>query len=853
MGDDEFDDDGIDWAAVELPPPNNNAPNHNNAASHNQPQTGQHHAVYNTANSNVVYSASTQPPIDSSANHTLQQQIADLQNLLASKDSRINELQATNDKAAAAAHNSEQEARNKIHLIEEELRRAKREADQYKGQWVRVKKRVAELEQQGGDDGMRAITPSNADHFHNHFKEDGKSDVKMDAIEGVKRKSGENEFDLGQKNDEKKSTTVQHLLHVTPPVARHESVRERIAKHLMLLDEMGCYSLNDVEVGQTADAQAESDASSNKLEPSDQSNSVSCKHSQDQLEQETKSFVKSILCHMVTDPSASDMSRIQHSMPVSGLVRILLERFNTLFYDCSCQKKSTDMDVDHIDDRVKDGALTLTITFNGKRVNHAAKSWRAVLYLLDVIHDTLNLSAKARDNLRWWFYQARQTDDSEDVEMSHHDATADSKAHTRIEGLPLNTSLTSNSDRIEAPWNDNCRSSSNEDNGWNATTMHLACNKFYEILVGLMNGVPSISKDNKILQHAQIKSIEIVSCLMSDAAPYDHDELNSRNKTPYLWKFWFDSLFPLYSTTEAQSDSFGMVDFFSIWEKDCCSYRKNLLGSGRRSYTQLITVKTEAVPTKHTKQSSRGDKAKSATVSAQTKDFERLAMNVKCKSLQMLCHFISSSSSLHQNIFQVRNQAKSAVEGVSLAKRILFAVLDELDEFAIPFLSSRITDKDQHDLDHCLDTCVAAMMFLLVLSRSDAGVHLLRVQTKLDFDIGGIYRWSSSAIGCVTAMMDGILLCIEDGKESSAHANLFALLNAIVQQCILFYKNVLSFVHNQSNDRPKAKATSFKAIIADHQGTTFVSCCHRIVEQKVLSDELKYEARVLLEEFVLDG
>jgi hypothetical protein len=193
---------------------------------------------------------------------------------------------------------------------------------------------------------------------------------------------------------------------------------------------------------------------------------------------------------------------------------------------------------------------------------------------------------------------------------------------------------------------------------------------------------------------------------------------------------------------------------------------------------------------------------------------------------------------------------------VSLAKRILFAILDELDEFAIPFLSSRVTEKDQRDFDHCLDMCVSAMMFLLMLSRSDAGIHLLRVQIKLDFEIGGIYRWSSSAIGCVTAMMDGILLRIADyyeGKESLVNANRIALLNVIVQQCISFYKNILSFVHNQSNDRPKAKVAPLKAIIADHHGTTFVSCCHRIMDQKALSDELKYEARVLLEEFVLDG
>ena len=748
-----------------------------------------------------------------------------------------------------------------MHLMEEELRRVKREADQYKGQWVRVKKRVAELEQGaqakvGG--GNRAITP-NVDHFHHHFgdgKEKYGDDDKMEVEErgkGVKRKSEEHGND--PRPDEKQEKAVVSWGGIAPQVLRHDSVRERVAKHLLLRDEAGSYSWNSI------------------IKKSEKEYDTTDSRTVDQVEHETKQFVKSILCHMATDP-ISTQNNDSRAMSVSGLLRVLLERFNTLFYAAdtttSLEKlDATEMDVDQPENERKSHDLVINVLSNRKQVNHATQSSRAVLYLLHIMHDVLNLSAIARDDLRWWFYKARQSEDTEgDASVETVDKYPENRGHPRIEGLPSNINLTHIKNHwSEALWSTSCRPIA-EGDGWDASTMTSQCNVFFEILVGLMKGTQPIksqgafvNENNKILEFAQIKSIEFVSCLMSDAAPYNHFEPNAKHKTPYIWKFWFDSLFPSYSSSGTISDSSTSGDFFSIWEKGGGSQRENFLGQGRRYNTQLImrAAESEDVPTKQSggKQSSRVDKSKSiGTAPASQRDADGLVVDIKCKSLQLITHFITSSTSLHQSMYNVHKQPNSAAKEVSLAKRVIFAVLDDLDELAIPLLlSSHDFKENPTDFSHILELCHSCVMFLLVLSQTDAGIYLFRIQTKLDLEVGDVSRWSSSAIGCVTALLDALLLrmdkFVENQSEGSA-AHYTSPIKSIVEKCMLFYKNLLLFVHNQSHARSKSKATSMLALVAE-QRNVFVSCCHKVIALQGLSEDIKYEARLLLEEVMLDG
>lgn len=836
--DDEFDDDNIDWAAIDLPDAPINS--QNATASHHVQQIG--HATVNCSYSAHTNAGSTSSSANPST-QSLQQQIAHLQNLLASKSSRISELEST-VASTAETHRAELEAHNRIHLVEEELRRAKREADQYKSQWVRAKK---QLDNKG--DTSRSITPSNVDHFHNHFGEDnidGGKEIGNKKMKGVKRKSEENEYDKGQDEEKNKSSVVSAL--VTPRVVQgHDSISIRLAKHLLLLDEMGRYALgslisnNGKEVNSSIETNKVSVTHHSTAPPDEpQYPNIAPQRTDDKVVHDTKSFVNSILCHMIADP----VSTIDHHLPtvmsVSELTHVLLEKFNTLFHDCTDTNRQSSMDID--------------ISVNQKQNNLTVYSWRAVLYLLHVLHDILSLSAKARDDLRWWFYHARQSIDSGDFEMNTTQRKADCQDHPRIDGLPSKAKHTPNIDRNEALWNSSCRSNSNEGYSWDSSTMTLPCNLFYSLLVKLMKGPQARNGPKRCTQLAQIKAIELVSCLMSDASPYNHVESSTRNKTPYLWKFWFDSLFPSYSTSLASGIS-DTVDFFTLWEKS--SHQKNFLGSGRRYYTQLNPsyVKNEAQPAKQSggKQSSKVDKAKSNPLSMEKQDSDCLITDIKCKSLQLLIHFISSSSSVHQTVYQAYTSSKSKAD-VSLSKRVLYVILDELDETIVPTLTSRRSTQPLDSLGYCINLCQSCVHFLLVMSRSDAGIHLLRIKTKLDVDAGEVSRWSLSGIGCVTAVLEGVLSqmtwCQEQPTAAIANVNCFSMLKMITEQCIQFYKNILSFVHNQDSERSKSK-TSFLAMVSERR-SVFISCCRRINDMQTFSEEAKQEARLLMEEVLLD-
>ncbi|KAL7486354.1 hypothetical protein ACHAW6_011946 [Cyclotella cf. meneghiniana] len=912
MADDEFEDDNIDWTAVDLPYVSRSVverQQQGRGGYQNAYTTGNHTVNttgyrFSTASSGIKNRVQTTYPHSESNEASLLRQIKQLQDQLEAKSDQIFELEATAATSAvesiALVQRAEEDARNRVHLIEEELRRVKREADQYKGQWVRVKKRVAELEAgiSGGGVGndcesSRAITPSSADpRFHNHFGEHvATMGEEKSKSPGVKRKF---QSDQDTENCQEKKESASFI--TRPPAAhKYDSVRQRLIKHLLLRDEMGCYVLEN-NIKHLARS-PEVNGQDNKVPLSQSASEGNCERKHEmilgddvdkhyfikcsaqkialQVEQGTVSHVKSILCHMLVGASVPPdeyTHNIHGAMSISGLVRVLLERFNSLFVDYLANGQTQEsMEVANQSFDKKDHRMVLVLYSDGNaeaKATYATHSWRAVLYILHVLQDIILLSGKTRDDLRWWFYRSRHSvrsrSTTDDSGIPAIETIPESQINTRIEGLPSQNTdqdlLTH--DRKEALWSACCLSVTNTDDGWDASTMALPVNKFYEIIVGLMKGHLYPSQDNcfpletekEIAQYAQVKSIEFVLRLMSDAAPYDHGDVNCSRKTPYLWKFWFDSLFPMYSITSGLApDSSVIGDFFSLWETSGGNYREKLIGSGRRYHTQRPTntagFDVQPINLIGDKQSSKSDKSKTRTLSVELTELERIVIDTKIKSLQLICHFILSSSSVHQSMYKIPS---------SFAKRVLFGVLDELDEFVIPCILSRNTlNQGMQDLGRCLDLCYSCMVFILVLSRSDAGLHLLRIQTRLDFQIGGRSRWSSSAIACVSTLLDNVLSCVAEFEDEDTTASVNAehapLLKRIVELCILFFTNLLAFVHSQQvgRDSLKSQAPSLKSFI-DEEYNIFLSCCQKVLSLKMFRDQLKYETCLLLEEILLD-
>ena len=144
---------------------------------------------------------------------------------------------------------------------------------------------------------------------------------------------------------------------------------------------------------------------------------------------------------------------------------------------------------------------------------------------------------------------------------------------------------------------------------------------------------------------------------------------------------------------------------------------------------------------------------------------------------------------------------------------------------------------------------------------------MLRLQMRLESEEDEPSRWSRSSIGCMTAVLNGVLsfaFQIEDMDVPQLKSIGFSRsLTSIVDQCIAFFKVLLLFVERQ-RESSSTSTTTFLVLISEHR-TVFHSCCERILAcqspNKVsdppcllrFSEGLKSDVRCLFEELVIDA
>ena len=923
-------------------------------------------------------------------------QIQELQSQLTQKDDVIFELEASAATSHAESKHCIENAERKVHLVEEELRRTRQEANSYKSSFLRQKKRVAELESQKNRSGsgnrdhsggnyhaidnsrlaaslstwgehglhqpsgpsiqhdhhspveLRKVTPSISNEEQQQEHETSTA-TNQNLTMADDTHNNDSVFDERPMSGSKRKTLKQlanNIANGTDVVGKHmqqpvnrgntnvceDSVRQRMAKHLLNREEMGCYSLHmGGDISRACDISSAMIVESTQHEGKEDEDGMASvvqqllndKALQQDMrkEQETQTLVKSILYQMVDAPEHTLTGiPVQGNLSVSGLVNVLLVRFNSLFHRKSTEDNATvDKDGDHVMENATNNntsdkcnieyqrmALAIESDESSTGVNtYTTVSWRAGLYLLRVIHDILLLSGNARDDLRWWLYQARQSSGggvdgsslsntrSPSSEVSGGGEKGDS-SHSRIEGLPtVKHNGQSSSDRKEALWTRNCLQSSLEQSlPWDPMTMTQPCNIFFELLVGLMKGNvfeqsktstrrKESTRDNgleqTLVQLVQLKAIDLVLALMSDAAPHDHAKDCQGNRTPYLWKFWFDALIP--GTLTPSSNAVAIGDFLSPWEKrDGSSCTDTSLGSGRKHSTRLLADDSSSNANQQqskkgaekqgraVKGGARGTTADSAKTVERPKPRGRLPDLIKGRILQLLSHFVLSSSSVYQSLYEIVDEETKS----SLGKRILAAVLDHLEECIVPYLlSSSSVDITTQTAEQCLQLCSTCIQFLLIMSRSNEGIRMLRLQMRLESEQDETSRWSQSAIGCVTSVLDGTLSFAATVEEEKGEGvtkfkctNLSRLLNTVAKQCVVFFKTLLQFVEQQRGS--SSKATTFSALTSEHR-TIFQSCCQRILAHQSptlitdphrllnFSEGLKDDVISLMEELVIDA
>lgn len=872
---------------------------------------------------------------------------------------------ATEAEADHRARRAEEEAARRVRSAEEELRRTRTEVERCRGGWVRQTKRAAELErrqqkrrreegggpeperERGGAGGgnkwwgpplhlkaepphapcssteARRVTPGIGDE-EDRRGDRGRSPARMEAAGeddagrsptqagGSKRKARRS-----TSNDSGVDAAAKDFEPFRPvgaggtwnaAVVAGGSARRRLAWHLLRRDEMGRRSLPESD---GADA-ATSSSSGAGIGASARRDAA--------IEAETRAFVRSILLQLAEAPEGVGVgtpAARDDDPTIAGLVRVLLSRFNSLFRArAGDDEGAADVDEDG-DHAVGEGGDPIRGgNDGGVEPRGATASPRAALHLLRVLRDVLLLSGTARDDLRIWFYRSRQVGIGDGGRSGAGAGTGDAGGgdcppRSRIEGLPPGfRSRRDDADRREALWTAGFRpNSAGRSDGWDPMMMARPCNDFFEALVGLMKGnvsaaetAPSNLESERTLVLVQIEAIDLVLALMSDAPPYDHAEGSRGNKTPYLWKFWWDALLPSYSVTqtatsreespeESLSSAHPIGDFLSPWETYDIHGDRRLLGSGRKHSTRLLSSAPDDVSqqaklsvrkqgrTSHrssggsfTSESAKENNSNSKVrlLRDNRKQQKQLSILVKSRILQLLSHFINCSSSISQSIHK---KSENGGGRASLAKRILAAVLDDLDECIVPFLRSRARPSQlpgsAQDAENHLQLCLACLRFLSILSGSNEGIRMLRVQMRLESEPDEQSWWSQSAIGCVTSVLDGTL-SFAKGIEEQGIVNalkssdgLARALNAIVDQCVVFFQAILLFVQKQRRNSSSSKKATFLALISERR-TVFQSCCRRILTNRSpssaadpphllhFSEMLIYHVRYLFEEVAMD-
>ncbi len=863
-----------------------------------------------------------------------------LQNQLDVKNDQIFELEATSATyRAESIHQTQQAerlAQKRVHLVEEELRRTRMEAEKYKGSWIRQKKRVAELESGNSSGGQLNGGGSDRSVWNDHFAssnnawgraadEGGAEGGGEFTVENVELRrvtpnisNDDHADDTGDRNFMTKighakrmyrsigntnlvDTTLQaNVGGVTSSNGVEDSGRQRLARLILNRDEMGCHSLGGSEpAALTKDGAVESVAVASIIGvPNDEREQArqglnSGKHNdklqtemhQDhRIEKELRAFVKSILWQMVDAPEGGlESTSANGNLSVSGLCQVLLVKFNALFRLVDTHNDST-TSVDELGDhpgrnsklpsvRVSHFEQQRLVLLAYKRegseyklVTHATISWRAVLYLLSVIHDMLLLSAKLREDLRWWLHQSRQS--GELFECTNGDKLNSPRAgipsQTKAEEPPTRLRIEGllSIKRLDRYSNANWQATSfitdyesrsfQQLSYWDPISINEHYNDFFELIVGLMKGnVRNHSKydnsgskssnleseQNVLAEIVQLKAIELVSTIMSDADPDDHGGDDRGWRTPSLWNLWLDALLPsLMQASDAQS----IGGFFSPREKSdpCCAS----FGNGRMHSTQLLKGYPCGIDSHKTGKNSHTDnrsshgKSESKTSRTELPMFKEnvkveghLAIRIKGRILRLITHATLCSRSVQNCLYQSSCREMKS----SLAKRVLAAVLDCMEEYIAPFLSSDSSSDVHHvhDTEQCLRFCLCCIQFLTILTGTHEGVRLLRMQMRLESGEGEPSRWSQSAIGCITTVLSCALDFVQKLEKkfetSYFHSRCFSgELNALVGECIHFFNSIHLFLE-QENDF-SSKAISFVSLVSEHS-TLFESCCQRIL------------------------
>ena len=434
-------------------------------------------------------------------------------------------------------------------------------------------------------------------------------------------------------------------------------------------------------------------------------------------------------------------------------------------------------------------------------------SWPTAVRLFAVLREMLALSSEARNVLRTWIAQTAYPDiPSSATAGAPRSITSLSTTQSRINFLGLDgTSKARDETLVEM--NANVRETlggaltlgsrvEGTSDCWDQKIVESTCGKFRDILCSAILGLHSMGQPVDVIGQSGIGRLETEACslflvLMNDApSPSGSHDLG-------IWAVWFDELLPtafLESSSTKPSATNPGHDLVAVLEDG-----SDLVGGFPRRRASKKKVRFLA---------SRHNSRRAHNFVMEMKDF----------ALQILLRLVNCCDDTRNRLMQ----------GDPLARRVLAAVLDELEGGIVPLLDTPSTNSNLNRIrkitEHPLQFCLGATEYISLLCRSTEGFELLRTQMTADFSRGGGRREQLSFSGI--AIMADVLRCTLTASKNvhcELNSDLVTRSRSVRDGIVSFFGIVWLQVTQSRLAEGEAESDTLLSIV-DERRETFISC-----------------------------
>eukprot|EP00978_Attheya_sp_CCMP212_P017290 scaffold46035_cov54-Attheya_sp.AAC.2 len=438
---------------------------------------------------------------------------------------------------------------------------------------------------------------------------------------------------------------------------------------------------------------------------------------------------------------------------------------------------------------------------------------------------------------------------------------------------------------------------------WESIDRTDTCQWFVLHLTTLMKGTPQPdtilstagAKERRLANSKlQMEAIQLFLVLMSDAPPNNEDD-SGENNNNNPWTLWFQKLVSVPCNDHGTKHKTDFLSFLEdnldisaaseVVDSSIYSRQRYIRKALERTWSHMSddnadpvgdTESSKKMPDKEVHQQQQTPSSKmGATDDSHTdwnvEDQEQqriVCWNVKSLIFQTLTRFLLSSKAIRQTLFQ--EYPSDPQVPMTLARRILAAVLDNLQDDILPQLRSldnnERTSDDRHDA--ILDMCMSLMRLFFILAQQTKGIVLL--QTKMAIgggvdqnDEDGQSSMMLHAPSGVTLLIDLLKIAVDRSASCSSSSDQqpsskawSALVNHVVALFHLMLVDIQRMRHaietgKQTASTHNPSVTTLLSITLDRR-EMFLTCCHLILQGANIDNETKWYARMLLDEISYD-